>query len=127
MADDFTLDDFRTQLDQLEKMGMEDVVRRMPGMAEVIPEGEDPKAALERVRRMIDAMTAEERHDPDRIDAEAGCRIAATSGTQPEEVARLLVQFERIRDLMRRMAKMSLWQRLKLVMGFGKLPGPDDP
>ena len=126
MANDFTLDDFRRQLDQIEKMRMQETVRRIPGMDEVIPEGEDPKVALKRTRAIIDAMTPEDRRDPSLIDAEAGCRIAADSGTQPEEVARLLVQFEQVRELMKRMAEMSLWQRLKMVTGFGKWPRPGD-
>src|SRR5207302_5423080 len=65
---DFTLDDFRKQFDQLKKMGMRDVLGAMPGMSDMIPEGEDPEQALARIQGMIDSMTKEERRNPDVID-----------------------------------------------------------
>src|SRR5438105_15094844 len=43
---DFTLDDFRQQFAQLQQMGMRDVLSRMPGMSDMIPEGEDPEKVL---------------------------------------------------------------------------------
>src|SRR5438270_228157 len=62
---DLTLQDFRNQFAQLAKMGgMKDLVSQMPGMSEMIPEGEDPEVALKRVQGMIDSMTAEEKRNP---------------------------------------------------------------
>jgi signal recognition particle subunit SRP54 len=122
MAQDFTLDDFRRQLDQVQKMGMKDSLGRVPGLAEMIPAGEDPELSIQRVGQMIDAMTDEERSNPDLIDGDRRRRIAANSGTHPQEVEIFLAQFHEVRALMRRMASMSLWQRIKLVLGFGKLP-----
>jgi hypothetical protein len=61
---DFTLDDFRAQLDQMRKVGMPDMIARMPGLHEMICEGEDPADAVRRVRAIIDSMTAAERRDP---------------------------------------------------------------
>src|SRR3954452_4716162 len=47
----FTLDDFRKQFQQLKKMGpMKDILGSMPGMSEMIPEGEDPEAAFQRIQ-----------------------------------------------------------------------------
>ena len=66
----FTLDDFRKQFEMIAKMGMKDMIGRMPGMAEMIPEGEDPEEALKRVQGMIDSMTKKERADPDIIDTQ---------------------------------------------------------
>ena len=56
------------------KMGMKDMIGRMPGMAEMIPEGEDPEVALKRVQGMIDSMTKKEQARPghDRHRAAAG-------------------------------------------------------
>jgi signal recognition particle subunit SRP54 len=68
-------------------------------------------------------MTDEERKDPDSITSSSVSRIAESSGTQPREVEEFLGQFQQVRTLMRRMASMSVWERLKMVMGFGKLPG----
>ena len=110
---DFTLDDFRMQLDQLDKRG------DMRGMTAGIPnlpgdvESEDLKEQLQRVRRMIDAMTEEERREPDCIDFSHGKRIAAESGTDPEEVEQFLKRFQQTRELMRQLTQMNIWDRLK--------------
>src|SRR5579885_2324168 len=57
---DFTLDDFRKQFEQLKKMGpLKDVLGSMPGMGEMIPEGEDPEEGIKRLQGMIDSVTKE--------------------------------------------------------------------
>src|SRR5262249_14929651 len=79
---DFTLDDFRKQFEQLAKMGsMRDIIGSMPGMADMIPEGEDPETVVTRIRGMIDSMTKDERRNPDLIDMSRRRRIAGGSGT----------------------------------------------
>jgi signal recognition particle subunit SRP54 len=126
----FTLDDFRKQFETIAKMGMKDMISRMPGMSEMIPEGEDPEVALKRVQGMIDSMTKKERADPDMIDTPRRRRIAKGAGVEPHEVNQFLKQFEQVRALMKQMSQMSLWQRLKMVTGLGKagafLPGGMD-
>src|SRR5262245_19065060 len=126
MKDDFTLDDFRKQFEHVVKRGGRDPLNRMPGMSGMVSDDEEPKVALRRIEKMLDAMTREERRDPDRIDEAARVRIAASAGTQPEDVTRFLAQFAQARDLMRQLARMTFWQRLKLVLGFSKLPKPGD-
>jgi signal recognition particle subunit SRP54 len=126
MKDDFTLDDFRKQFEQMAKLNDRDTIGRVPGMAGMVREGEDPKVAMRRVAKMIDAMTPEERREPDRIDEAARVRIAGASDTEPHEVEQFLAQFAQVRDLMRQLARMSFWQRLKLVLGFGKWPKSGD-
>ncbi len=58
----FTLDDFRMHFQNIQKMGMKDMIGRMPGMSEMIPEGEDPEVALEA------------RAGDDRLDDQEGAR-----------------------------------------------------
>jgi signal recognition particle subunit SRP54 len=125
VAQDFTLDDFRRQLDQVQKIGMKDLLNPLPGAPEMATDDEDPEVALNRIRQIIDAMTNEERRNPDIIDRSRRSRIAASSGTHPHDVERFLAQFDQVRGLMRQMASMTLWQRIKMITGFGKLPGPD--
>ena len=72
--------------------------RSMPGMGEMIPEGEDPEVALKRIQGMIDSMTKEERRNPDIIDISRRRRIAAGSGTEPHEIKQFLDQFDQVRD-----------------------------
>jgi signal recognition particle subunit SRP54 len=118
---DYTLDDFRQQFAQLKKMGpMRDLLGSMPGMSEMIPEGEDPEVAFKRIQGMIDSMTKDERRDPDIIDINRRRRIAAGSGNEPHEVKQFLNQFDQVRRLMRDMAKMSIWERIKMVTGLNK-------
>jgi signal recognition particle subunit SRP54 len=126
MAKDFTLDNFRRQLDEVQKRGLTDQLSQMPGMLEMVPEEQDRDLASQRIRQMIAAMTAEERNNPDLITSSCLSRIAASSGTQPQEVEKFLAQFNQVRALMRRMAGMSVWQRLKMVLGFGGIPQPAD-
>ncbi|HYH68468.1 MAG TPA: AAA family ATPase, partial [Urbifossiella sp.] len=126
----FTLDMFRQQFATIAKMGMKDMLGRMPGMSEMIPEGEDPEEALKRVQGMIDSMTKKEKADPDMIDTPRRRRIAKGAGVEPHEVNQFLKQFEQVRFLMKQMASMSMWQRLKMVTGLGKagafMPGGMD-
>jgi len=118
---DFTLDDFRKQFEMMAKMGgMKDLMANMPGMGELIPEGEDPDASVTRIQGMIDSMTKAERRDPDIIDISRRRRIAEGSGTQPHEIKQFINQFAQVRVLMRQMANMSVWQRIKMVTGMGK-------
>ncbi len=69
---------------------------------------------------MIDSMTRKERADPDLIDLSRRRRIAEGSGTEPHEVKQFLNQFNQVRTLMRQMATMSIWQRMKMITGMGK-------
>ncbi|HEV3437949.1 MAG TPA: signal recognition particle protein, partial [Gemmata sp.] len=117
----FTIDMFRQQFQMISKMGMKDMMSQMPGMSEMIPEGEDPEEALKRVQGMIDSMTRKERDDPDSIDNSRRKRIAKGSGVEPHEVNQFLKQFDQVRALMKQMSQMSLWQRLKMVTGLGKM------
>ncbi len=118
---DFTLDDFRKQFEQMKKMGpIKDLLGSMPGMSEMIPEDEDPEKSFARIQGMIDSMTKEERRNPDVIDINRRRRIAAGSGTEPPEIKQFLAQFTQMREVMRKMAQMSIWERVKMVTGMGQ-------
>jgi signal recognition particle subunit SRP54 len=124
----FTLDDFRKQFETLKQMGnMRELMAAMPGMSEMIPEGEDPEAAIGRMQGMIDSMTKEERRNPDVIDISRRRRIAAGSGTEPQEIKQFITQFDQVRVLMKKIATMSIWERMKMITGLGQqgafLPG----
>lgn len=126
MNQDFTLDDFRAQFDQWRNNGLADMIGRMPSLDGLVRAGEDPENAVRRVQQMIDAMTEDERRDPALIDLDATCRIGASAGADSAEVERLLANFTRTQTVMRRLAGMSLWQRLKLILGFGSI-SPESP
>ncbi len=46
MTSDFTLDDFRKQFQDIQKMGLKNTIAQMPGMSETVQDGEDPDVAL---------------------------------------------------------------------------------
>jgi signal recognition particle subunit SRP54 len=118
---DLSLQDFRNQFAQLQKLGMKDMISRMPGMSDMIPEGEDPEVVLKRVQGMIDSMTKEERRNPDIIDQRRRQRIATGSGTEPHEIKKFIDQFNQVRSLMRKMAQMSMWERIKTMSSLSKM------
>jgi len=102
VAQDFTLDDFRRQVDQIQKIGRKDLLSHLSGMSEMVSDEEDLDVALNRIRRIIDAMTDEERSNPAIIDSSRRSRIAAGSGTEPGDVEQFLAQFDQFRALMHR-------------------------
>jgi signal recognition particle subunit SRP54 len=112
---------FRDLFQQIAKVGMKDMMSRMPGMSDMIPEGEDPEEALKRVQGMIDSMTKKERLNPDIIDTSRRRRIAAGAGVEPHEVSQFLKQFDQVKGIMKQMAQMSVWQKLKMMTGLGKM------
>jgi signal recognition particle subunit SRP54 len=121
MKGDLSLEDFRKQFEMIQQMGLKDMIGSLPGMSEMIPEGEDPEVALKRIQGMVDSMTKEEKKDPDIIDMSRRRRIAAGSGTEPHEVKQFLIQFDQVRSLMRQMAQMSMFERFKMMTGLSKM------
>jgi signal recognition particle subunit SRP54 len=125
MARDLSLGELRRQCENLRRLGLADVMNRIPGARQLIPGAEDPEVAVRRVCGMIDAMTAEERRDPGLLDPSRRRRIAAGSGVNPDEVEEFLGQFARVQLVLRDLAEMSLWERIKLVvLGWGRFRRP---
>ena len=107
---EFTLEDLRKQLEQWKRMGrMGDVLAGVLGTYERVTGSQDTEQGLRRVRGMIDAMTKQERDNPDILDDPRRLRIAAGAGVRPQDVERFLGQFQQLRVLMRQMAQMSAW------------------
>src|SRR5262249_24696915 len=98
MEQDFTLDDLRRQLDLLVRLETRDFIALFPGLSDTMNE-EDPELELGRIRRMVDAMSDEERINPDIIDDERRSPIAASSGAEPRDVASFLAQFRQVQAL----------------------------
>jgi len=123
LSQPFTLDDFRLQFVQILKMKKADSFANWRGIGDKLEDPEGAEAAMRRAVQIIDAMLPEERDDPNIIDDLRRNRIADTAKTEPEQVSGLLKQFEMVREMMERMQSMTLWQRIKLVLGFGTFPG----
>jgi signal recognition particle subunit SRP54 len=116
---EFTLDDFRKQLQQITRMGsIKKLLSMIPGMSGLL-EGMgdvDAEQDLRRLFGIIDAMTPAERRNPSQvIDASRRRRIAAGAGVDPAEVSALVKQFDGMADLMRRMAGQGLRERMQTI------------
>ena len=119
---EFTLDDFKAQIQQMRKMGgLSALMDKLPGAADMpLPAGADEKA-INRVEGIINSMTPQERRKPEIIKASRKRRIAAGAGVQVQEVNRLLNQFEQARKVMKMMSKGGLGKMLRGMKG--RLPG----
>ncbi len=118
----FDLEDFKSQIQQMRKMGgLSALLDKLPGAGEMaIPAGADEKA-MNRVEGIINSMTALERRKPEIIKASRKRRIAAGAGVQVQEVNKLLNQFEQAQKMMKRMGKGGLSKMMRGMKGM--LPG----
>ena len=100
----FGFDDFLQQLQQIKKMGnVKDLLGMVPGMGKALKGVDIDDDAFKGVEAMIQSMTPEERSNPSLIRGSRKKRIAIGSGTQVEEVNRLLKQFQDMSKMMRSM------------------------
>ena len=115
----FTLSDMLDQLENVEKMGsIESMLDMMPGLAGQISAEDIDKAGFKRQKAIIQSMTLKERENHYIIGPPRRKRIAKGSGTSVAEVNKLLKQFEKTRQTMRKVAKSKgLQARLMGLMG----------
>jgi signal recognition particle subunit SRP54 len=99
----FTLDDFLEQLQQLKKMGpLQNVLGMLPGVGAQLKDAEVSDDQVQRTEAIIRSMTLEEREDPSIINGSRRTRIAKGSGTQVQDVNRLVKQFAEMQKMMKR-------------------------
>jgi signal recognition particle subunit SRP54 len=123
----FDLEDFRDQLAQMRNMGgMASLMDKMPGMGKMSDamKGQVNDKEFVRMEAIINSMTPKERQFPDLLKASRKRRIAAGSGTQVQEVNKLLKQFTQMQKMMKKMKGGGL---MKMMRGMGggmpKFPG----
>jgi signal recognition particle subunit SRP54 len=105
---EFTLDDFRTALGQMRKMGsVEDLLGMIPGMKarmRGVQTMAPAEAELKKIEAVIGSMTPSERQDPVRVlNGSRRKRIAAGSGTSVSDVNSLVKQYQEMRKMMKRL------------------------
>jgi signal recognition particle subunit SRP54 len=129
----FDLEDFKSQMMQMRKMGgmdalMDKMPAQMAGMASKVS-SEDADKSLRRIEGIINSMTPLERRKPELIKATRKKRIAAGSGVQVQEVNRLLKQFEETQKMMKMFSKGGMAKMMRGLggmmggLGGGKFPG----
>src|SRR6516164_2533110 len=118
---EFDLEDLADQLKQMERLGgMSSMLGLLPGIGKVkkqLDAANIDDGIIKRQRAIIQSMTPKERRNPKILDGKRKRRIAAGSGTRPEDVNRLLKMHRQMADMMKMMGKRGgLFSRM---MGTG--------
>lgn len=115
----FTFDDFLEQLDQVRKMGpLDELLKMIPGMGKAMKGIQVDDDAFVHVEAIIRSMTRDERARPQILNGSRRKRIAKGSGTQIQDVNRLIKQFSSMQKMMKRMNKKGMGRGMGLPM-FG--------
>ncbi|MFT3862929.1 MAG: signal recognition particle protein [Solirubrobacterales bacterium] len=125
--DQFTLEDFLTQMRQVRKMGpLSGILGMLPGMGAMkqLKNANIDERQLDRTEAIILSMTPAERADPHLIKGRRRKRIADGSGTKVQEVRALVKQFDQMRVMMRSMANGKMPDPQKLMAMSGQAPRP---
>ncbi len=110
----FDFEDFKTQLQQIKKMGnLKDLMGMIPGVGKQIKDVDINDDSFKGIEAMINSMTLEERRNPDIINPNRKLRIAKGAGKDIAELNAFLKQFEQMKGMMKMMNKMPM----------GRMPG----
>jgi signal recognition particle subunit SRP54 len=103
--DQFNFNDFLGQLQQIKKMGnMKDLMGMIPGIGKAIKDIDISNDSFKSIEAIIHSMTMNERENPALINGSRRQRIAHGSGTNIQEVNKLMKQFEEMRKMMKMMS-----------------------
>jgi signal recognition particle subunit SRP54 len=117
----FTLEEFQLQLQQIKKMGsVGSLLELIPGAKKLASQVDTDKAEQEmkRVEAIINSMTLEERRNPAILNGRRRLRIAQGSGTTVTDVNRLMKQFMEMKKMMQRVSKLGVRSL------FNRMPNP---
>ena len=118
MRNQFSLEDFLAQIQQMKKMGgLEAIMKFLPGMGEIskqIKNMAPPDNEVKKIESIIHSMTLQERRNHKVLNGSRRLRIAKGSGTQVSDVNKLVKQFEEAQKMMSQMMKMGMG---KAMMG----------
>lgn len=109
----FNLDDFYQQIQQIKKMGnIKDLASMLPGVGKAIKDVDIDNSSFKGVEAIILSMTPYERENPSVLNGSRRKRIAEGSGTSLVEVNRLLKQFEGTRKMMKNFSSNAMSPRV---------------
>lgn len=116
----FTLDDFLDQLDQMKNLGpLDELIGMIPGVNAKAMKGLNvDEKEIVKIQAIIQSMTPDERENPVIIDSSRRKRIAMGSGTNVQDVNRLLKQFKETKKMMKRFNDMEKTMKKKGKFGF---------
>lgn len=123
----FDFNDFLGQIEQIKKMGnLKDLAAMIPGVGKAIKDVDIDDNAFKGIEAIIKSMTPKERTNPEILNQSRRMRIAKGSGTNIQEVSRLIKQFDQTRKMMKmvtgtNMAKMAgMMSKMKGMPGMPK-------
>ena len=124
----FDFNDFLGQIEQIKKMGnLKDLAAMIPGVGKAIKDVDIDDNAFKGIEAIIKSMTPKERTNPEILNQSRRMRIAKGSGTNIQEVNRLIKQFDQTRKMMKlvtgtNMAKMAgMMSKMKGMPGMPKM------
>lgn len=104
LKNEFTLEDFQDQLQQIKKMGsLESILGMIPGMGAKIKDAKVDSKAFSRTEAIINSMTFQERRNPNVLNGSRRKRIAGGSGTKVQDVNQLIKQYEQMKKMIKQM------------------------
>jgi signal recognition particle subunit SRP54 len=113
----FDFEDFKSQLQQIKKMGnLKDLMAMIPGVGKQIKDIDINDDAFKGIEAMINSMTIEERRNPELINPSRKMRIAKGSGKDIAELNQFIKQFDQMKAMMKTMNKMPMGK----LAGLGK-------
>ena len=122
----FDFNDFYNQIQQIKKMGnLKDLAAMIPGVGKAIRDVDIDDNAFKGIEAIIQSMTPKERTNPEILNNSRRQRIAKGSGTNIQEVNRLIKQFEQTRKMMKMVtgSKMAgMMGKMKNMQGMPKMP-----
>ena len=126
MNNEFTLEDFLAQIQQLKKLGgLESMLKFLPGMGELTKQMKTmspPDGEMKKIEAIIHSMTIQERNDHRILNGSRRQRIAKGSGTQVSDVNKLVKQFEEAKKMMSGLMKMGMGKAMMGGKGGMKFP-----
>ena len=119
----FDFNDFYKQIQQIKKMGsLKDLAGMIPGVGKAIKDMDIDDNAFKNIEAIILSMTPKERTHPECLNTSRRMRIAKGSGTNIQEVNRLIKQFDQTRKMMKMVTDKSKMQQMAAMMK-GRMPG----
>ena len=121
---EFNFNDFLSQIKQIKKMGnVKDLMGMIPGMGKAIRNMDVDDDAFKGIEAIITSMTNEEREHPKILNGSRRMRIAKGSGSDIQEVNRLIKQFQETSKMMRMMTKGGGRNMMQMMKNMKGAPG----
>ena len=119
----FDFNDFLNQIEQIKKMGnLKDLASMIPGVGKAIKDIDIDDNAFKGIEAIIKSMTPKERAHPEILNASRRARIAKGSGTNLQEVNRLIKQFDQTRKMMKMVTGSQMAGMMSRMKGMN-IPG----